>query len=77
MSFVASGPGDVDDEDRDSSAKMDDACLLAVWCWVVECNRQLAVKADAVDSAVDSAAATAIVSFNRLPIMMLLGSQIY
>ncbi len=59
MGFVESGPADDAEEVVDSRAKMEDACL-----WVVERNRLLAVKADAVESAV-----TATAMGNRLPIM--------
>ena len=65
MGFVESGPADDAEDVVDSSAKMEDVCLLpAGWGWVVERNRLLAVKADAVESAV-----TATAMGNRLPIM--------
>ena len=70
MGFVASGPADDVEEDIDSLAKMEDACLfLAGWGWVVERYRlRSAVKADAVDSAI---AATAMGHLNRPQIMIL------
>ena len=65
MGFVESGTADDAEKEVDSSAKMEDVCLLPAGLgWVVEINRLLAVKADAVESAV-----TATAMGNRLPIM--------